>query len=85
MDIYTTSRYASPETRKFAKSLAEGGSAYLARGKKTIEQLAQIARRRGGQCIFIIEEKAGKPAKIAEIRVLETGDWNWAGERACEQ
>ena len=82
--MYTTSRYASLETRKFASRLAKDeATIYAARGKKTIGQMAEYARRNGHEDIFVVEERGGKPAKIARIRVLETGAWEWAGERDC--
>lgn len=85
MGIYTTSRYASALTRRFASELAESeSSAYLARGKKTIREIAESARRRGEETVFIVEEREGRPEKVAEIRVLETGLWKWAGERPCK-
>lgn len=83
--MITTSRYSSKKTREFAKKLAEDGSErYVARGKKTIAELALIARKSGEERISIIEEKDDLPHKIIEIQVLETGIWNWAGERLCK-
>lgn len=75
--MFTTSRYCSRETRGFARKLA----GYVARGKKTVRDLVALARRRGEQSIFIVEEKDEHPYRIIEIKVLETGDWAWAGER----
>jgi len=80
--MYTTSRYASRETREFASSLAKKESSiYLARGKKTISQIAEYARKKGEEQIFVIEEKNDRPLRMALIRVLETGAWEWAGEK----
>ncbi|HSB47508.1 MAG TPA: hypothetical protein VLD37_05825 [Candidatus Bilamarchaeum sp.] len=80
--MITTSRYSSKKTRDFAKRLAEEGSeAYVARGKKTIDELAAIARKSGDERISVVEEKDDAPAKIIEIRVFETGRWAWGGER----
>lgn len=77
--MWTTSRYASEETRKFARRLASSsGSVFCARGKKTVAQLAGLARRSGEEMIFILEERAGKPFRAASARVLETGGWEWA-------
>jgi rRNA maturation protein Rpf1 len=83
--MLTTSRYCSRETRDFAKKLAAEESApYVARGKKTIEDLASLARKAGEDKILIIEEREDRPHNIAEIRVHETGGWVWAGERRCK-
>ncbi|MFN7991153.1 MAG: hypothetical protein U0R44_03260 [Candidatus Micrarchaeia archaeon] len=80
--MFTTSRYASQETRKLAMEMAKGCSErYIARGKKTVEDLAGFARRNGESAINIIEEKQGKPASIAVISVDELGRWRWGEER----
>jgi rRNA maturation protein Rpf1 len=80
--MITTSRYASPATRQFAKSMArEAGERYVARGKKTIAQLADEARRSGDDSISVLEERGGKAALIALITVDEKGRWAWAEER----
>jgi len=72
--MYTTSRYASEETRRKARKLASGaGEPYIARGKHTIDQLADIARRRGQHRISILQDRSG----IAVIEVGETGSWRW--------
>lgn len=80
--MFTTSRYASPKTRGLARSMAaEAGEPFLSRGKHTVEQLAEIARRKGEEHISVIEESKGEPATIALIEVSETGKWKWAGKR----
>ncbi len=80
--MFTTSRYASVETRRAAKALAESaGEPFVARGKKTIDQLAGLARRMGQSGISVVEERGGKPAVIATIRVDERGRWAWDTER----
>jgi len=69
------------ETRKLCKVLAQNsGSAFVARGKKTVAQLVAFARRKGEQRIMVVEEKSGKPCRIAVIEVLETGAWKWGNE-----
>jgi rRNA maturation protein Rpf1 len=79
--MFTTSRYASVETKKLARRLAEEKNGlFLSRGKKTIEELVEFARKRGEELIAIIEEEGGKPAKISRISVSETGKWSWSGE-----
>lgn len=78
--MFTTSRYASEETRKLARSMAKkGGEPYIARGKKTIQALAEEARRLGEGCLRIVEEKKKKPAEVAVIRIDEAGRWRWEG------
>lgn len=79
--MFTTSRYASQETRGFARKTAtRRGEPFFARGKKTITELAAVARRLGEKNIFIVEERDGKPAEIVKIAISETGLWRWAGE-----
>lgn len=80
--MITTSRYASAQTRAFARGMArECGEAYVARGKKTIAQLATSARKAGEGQVGIIEEKDGRAALIAFLRVDELGRWAWGEER----
>ncbi len=79
MALLTTSRYASEETRKAARSLAaSSGARFVARGKKTIAALAEFARRAGDASVGIVEERGGKPAFISSVEVLERGGWRWA-------
>lgn len=66
--MYTTSRYASIETRKKASSLGY----YVARGKKTIAALAFFARKKGFSKIIIIKENS-----ISTIFVDELGEWKY--------
>jgi rRNA maturation protein Rpf1 len=76
--MFTTSRYAGAETRRKAQELSEAaGEPYLARGKKTIAQLAAIARRTGQERISVLEERGKKPGAVAVIAVSETGGWKW--------
>ena len=77
-ELITTSRYPSGETRKKARELAtENTERYLARGKKTIRQLAEWARRNGEEIITILEERNNMPDKIVKIKVSEMGKWAW--------
>ena len=55
MVIYTTSRYASKESIGVAKKKA-AGAFYINRGKKTVETLVKIARKKGERWIAILEE-----------------------------
>jgi len=80
--MFTTSRYASPKARELARRMAvEAGEIFMSRGKHTIDQLAEMARRKGEEHISIIEESKGEPATIALIEVSETGKWRWTGKR----
>ncbi len=80
--MFTTSRYASRETRSLARKLAaEAGERYFARGKKTVSALADFARKAGEERVTIVEESSGKPARIAVLLVRELGDWSWGEER----
>ncbi|MEW6036511.1 MAG: hypothetical protein AB1529_07910 [Candidatus Micrarchaeota archaeon] len=80
--MITTSRYASPATRLLARTMArKAGERYVARGKKTIAQLADEARRAGDDSISVVEERGGKAAVLARITVDERGRWAWAEER----
>lgn len=77
--MFTTSRYAGPETRRTARKLAlEAGEPFVARGKRTIAQLVALARRSGEERISIVEERRGKPGGTAVIRVSASGKWEWA-------
>jgi rRNA maturation protein Rpf1 len=70
------------ETRSLARRMAaETSERYVARGKKTIEQLSELARKEGEESITVIEERGGKAALAAVIRVDERGRWSWAEER----
>lgn len=74
--MFTTSRYASEETRLLARKMAgEKGEMFFARGKKTIAQLVAMARRLGEKEITIVEDS--KPPSLAVIAVSETGAWAW--------
>lgn len=71
--MWTTSRYSSEKARERAEKLAaSGNSRYVARGKKTIAQLVELARKSGEERIMVVEEDG-----IREIEVLPTGKWRW--------
>ena len=81
--MFTTSRYASIETRKLAKKQsAVDGERYKSRGKKTVQELVLLARRLGEERICIIGEKGKKPASISSLEVLAHGGWKWKEKRA---
>ena len=76
--MITTSRYASKETKAEAKKLSKINSQkYVARGKKTVEELVELARRTGEESIQILEEQEKQPKKISIIKVDELGRWKW--------
>ncbi len=80
--MITTSRYASESTRRLARMMAASrNDAYIARGKKTVDELAALARKRGDSRISVIEEEGGRPERIAKIAVDELGQWRWLEER----
>ncbi len=77
--MITTSRYASEKTGKFAKKLARKlNTFYTSRGKKTIDQLSEQARRKGESEIIVVEEKENFPDTVSVIKVSELGEWKWA-------
>ena len=76
--MITTSRYASKETKTEAKKLSKINSQkYVARGKITVEELVELARRTGEESIQILEEQEKQPKKISIIKVDELGRWKW--------
>lgn len=76
--MFTTSRYSSTKTRELAKKLAsESKEIYVARGKKTIDQLVQLARKKGDEKITVLEEQENKPTTSAVILIDELGRWKW--------
>lgn len=80
--LFTTSRYASEETRNIAKKLARRQKEkYVARGKKTIDEVVAAARKNGDERITVVEEKGSKPYRIAVLAVDELGNWSWVEER----
>jgi rRNA maturation protein Rpf1 len=80
--MYTTSRYASKDTRALAGAMARDcGERYVARGKKTIAGLAIDARRLGEATISILEERKGAAGRISVIAVDELGRWRFQEER----
>jgi rRNA maturation protein Rpf1 len=84
--MWTTSRYASAETKSAARRLASvSGSVFCSRGKKTIAELAESARRSGESAIMIVEERAGKPSFVSSIEVLPDGGWRWAQRRGFDE
>ncbi|MEM3422391.1 MAG: hypothetical protein QXF35_03650 [Candidatus Bilamarchaeaceae archaeon] len=76
--IVTTSRYASSRVRKEAIEFANNKKAlYIARGKRTINSIVDLAWRKGHHLIIIFREKNGKVAGFDEIEIDQWGDWKW--------
>lgn len=80
--MFTTSRYASKKTKDLALKMAkENKERFISRGKHTIAQLVELARRNGEEKIFVIEERKKQPAVIVTIEVSELGEWRWVEEK----
>ncbi len=80
-EMITTSRYASVQVRKCAKSLADiMDSTYVARTKKTVYDIASYARRKGHERIIIISDSG----KAEFLSVDELGAWERIGEMRFE-
>ncbi len=83
--MYTTSRYASLQTRDAARRMAaKAGERYLGRGKKTVRELVELARRKGYEAICIIGEKGKRPSTATWLDVLEQGGWRWKERKELE-
>lgn len=68
----STARYAGKKTREFAEAFAgSSGSAYCARGKKSVENLVSLARRKGENTLALVSE-----GRISFISV-SSSDWGW--------
>ncbi|MBU0591441.1 hypothetical protein KKF81_01205 [Candidatus Micrarchaeota archaeon] len=85
--MYTTSRYASKETIRFAQLMAERKKErFLNRNKKTINEMVEIARTSGDEHIYIIRERKGIPSTISEILINSNGGWRWDKTKiSCEK
>lgn len=71
----STARYAGEKSRDFAQAFASAsGSVYSARGKKTVEKLVSMARKKGENTIALVLGK-----EIAFISV-SASDWKWKNE-----
>jgi rRNA maturation protein Rpf1 len=76
--IWTTCRYASAQTREAAKRLARlSGSRYVSRGKKTLLELADLARRSGYDTICLVFQQKEKPFWVFPLEVKPFGDLKW--------
>jgi len=84
--IVTTSRYAGKTARDLAKKIAENKkSEYMARGKKTVNMLAETAWKKGHDRILVVEEKDEKPGFISEMLIDHWGKWKWGRKREIEK
>ena len=81
--MFTTSRYCSKSTRELAKQLSSFfNTFYIARTKKTIDELVSFSRKKGEHRICIIKEnKDNNPAFIEFINIDELGKWSWIENR----
>jgi rRNA maturation protein Rpf1 len=78
MILITTSRKPSKKTRSLAREFSHliPFSTYTSRGKKSIEDLIELARSKGHNRICILKEKYGNPFKFDFINI-EGGSWNY--------
>ncbi len=73
--LVSTVRYAAPETRKFARIFSASiGSEYVARGKKTVEGLVALSRKKGERVLAL--------ASAHEISFISVSvsNWEWKNE-----
>jgi rRNA maturation protein Rpf1 len=74
MPFVTTSRQPVRKASCFARELAEKlGVEFKQRGKKTIQDLACLARKKGHSMVFIV---TGNPEKLS-VQVLQVTEKNW--------
>ena len=76
--LLTTSRNPSLKTKAFAKDLFKSfpKAVYVSRGKTSLEQLTEKARKQGKEVIVLVSEKHKLPARLQAIKVKEEG-WQW--------
>jgi rRNA maturation protein Rpf1 len=78
----TTSRNPSKETKEFSKTLCfflGVYGKYENRGKKSIEDIINRAKKLGNSEILIISETNRKPSSILKIKIFGK-KWSWKGE-----
>lgn len=76
--MYTTSRYANEATRQLARRLAaKSGQRYLSRGKRTIDDIAILARRLGEAFVYVVRQEKGKPFSVSVMEILGDGGFEW--------
>ncbi len=70
--LVSTARYSDRGSRELAQAFALcTGSAYSARGKKTVEKLVSDARKRGENTLTLVSEN-----EISFISISHSG-WEW--------
>jgi rRNA maturation protein Rpf1 len=78
----TTSKNPSAETKDFSKKLCFFlgiYGKYENRGRKSIEDVIERAKKLGHSEILIVSEKDRKPSTISKIKIYGK-DWYWADE-----
>lgn len=84
--MWSTCRYASIKTRKAAARLAQSfGAHYVSRGKKTIVELASLARRKGIGSICLVFQKNESPFWVFQIMVLPSGGFRWGQKMQIDE
>lgn len=78
--LISTSRRPSTRTRSFVKELLGviPLSFQVTRGKKSIDELIDIAILKGCRRLMIVESKAGNPSALSFIHI-DKEDWRWLG------
>ena len=81
--MFTTSRYASENSKLLAQILSKNfNSFYVSRGKKSISQLSFLARNVGETRIVLIKEnKDHMPVFLEIISIDELGKWEYIEEK----
>lgn len=80
MMLISTSRRPSKRTRSFVKELLDviPLSFQVTRGKKSIEELKDIAILKGCRRLLIVESKDGNPSTLSFMHI-DKKDWKWLG------
>jgi len=78
--LISTSRRPSTRTRSFVKELLGviPLSFQVTRGKKSIEELIDIAILKGCRRLMIVESKDGNPSALSFMHI-DKEDWKWLG------
>lgn len=80
MMLISTSRRPSTRTRSFVKELLGviPLSFQVTRGKKSVEELKDIAVLKGCRRLMIVESKDGNPSALS-FMYIDKKDWKWLG------
>ena len=93
MPLFTTSRKPCARVRTLVKDLARlvPESETLSRGKQSVNDVAESARRMGYPRVAVVTEMHGNPRTIRVLSVSESG-WEWLpkqfavkGVRLCRE